>query len=196
MTAASEMTLSPPSGSRLEVKNDNGRVLIIVPHRQCGTLRALLKALSIGSMFTVPCIWVVTSIGEVLAGWSIDAIAEVAYAGLACSISMNIMYRNFVSPLPAELRLGESGLEMFTGTPALKLLLGEVSQVALRQLLSVILIAPRRYEFTRNQIDTLRLREDGRRLTIEQSGRQVEIARSATDSDRKWLFALLQSTYG
>lgn len=52
-------------------------------------------------------------------------------------------------------------------------------------------------EFDPAQIQTLKLREfdTGNRLTIDQGNKRIEIAASASEPEREWLYALIKNTY-
>ncbi len=55
----------------------------------------------------------------------------------------------------------------------------------------------KKHEFTHSEIKSLKLREtdSGNRLTIDKGVERIEIATSATEIEREWLYQFLQINY-
>ena len=214
-----QMNLEPPSGSSISVTTNDTYPLIVVPHTPArlagrrlprwlaglfllvwlgmwpvGFSVALSKLLS-GGTFDRPHVVVgpATPVPPQflvfwLVGWTLGG-AIVVYS---------LAYQVFRPSVPESLRLMPDGVIYDSGIPAPHsgyVLYGS-SRVHLR--LPRLFVPKRtRIELDRRKLQSLRLREtnDGNRLTVDADALRLDIAQSATEIEREWLYQLLTKRY-
>ena len=184
----------PPSDSKIEIDSSSKEQKIVIPHVKPRTIR----------FFSIPflVLW--------FAGWSIGFAAVcgqflegkgsvflgvwlVVWA-LAGIMASSFLFQWIRRPLPEVLSLSKSGLSFDSGTPPNTSLFYELSRGG-----GWKAIFPRRLnlEFSAEELSTVALRETGfgNRLTIDKGSDRFEIARSATEVDRDWLFEYIQASH-
>lgn len=188
------MNQSPPQGSSIEVGSLNGHQHILIPHGSGGIMRYLIGAFLIfwlGGWFT----GFVSAASEIitgngggflmfwLGGWSIGGI----FAGY-------FIYRVFRKPVPEQLLLNKPNLSIDTGVPPFIMSFSMTNQA---DYWKSMFPKRKRVEIDRNEIKTLELREteSGNRLTVDKGAERLELATTATEVEREWLFRYLSKNY-
>jgi hypothetical protein len=188
-----QLNLAPPSGFRISVTTDGGHPLIVVPHRS-GPMRyfvGLFLLAWIGGWFAgfSSAIWALLSgkgppfLVFWLVGWM-----------LAGAFALYLAYRALRPSVPELLRLMPNGVRYDSGIPSLYIHFGYTSpQGAWRHMFP----KRTRVELDRRKLQSLRLREtnDGNRLTVDADALRLDIAQSASEIEREWLYQLLANRY-
>jgi len=192
------VNLEPPSGSKISVKTDGAPPLILVPHGSGGVMRyfvgmSLLAWLGGWFVGLIATVWKLSSGGAPheaqaflafwLAGWTLAGVMAMYWA-----------YRLFRRSVPESLRLMPNGVTYDSGTPSLKTYWGFTSP---KDQWKSMFPKRTRVELDRRNLQSLRLREtnDGNRLTVEVDALRLDIAHSASEIEREWLYQLLTKRY-
>jgi hypothetical protein len=192
------VNLEPPSGSRISITTEGAHPLIVVPHGSRGLMRYFV------GMFLLA--W--------LGGWFVGLIATVcklssggapheAQAFLAFwlvgwtlggAMAMYWAYRLFRPSVPESLRLMSNGVTYDPGIPPLQTYWGFTSP---KDQWKSMFPKRTRVELDRRNLQSLRLREtnDGNRLTVDVDALRLDIAQSASEIEREWLYELLAKRY-
>jgi hypothetical protein len=188
------VNLEPPSSSTISVTTEGAHPVLVVPHGNGGLMRYFV------GLFLLA--W--------LGGWSIgfgSAVSKLAAgqapaflifwltawtlggAGAAYSV-----YRAFRPSVPESLRLTPNGVTYDSGIPPLQTYTGYATP---KNAWSSMFPKRTRLELDRRQLQSLRLREtgDGNRLTVDVDGLRLDIAQSASEIEREWLYRLLAKHY-
>ena len=191
------MGLEPPRGSRISVANVWGNPLIVIPHGSGGLMRyfvglfvlawlggwivgfvSVIRTLSSGGAPTGAYAFLVFW----LAAWTVGGFWAVYFA-----------YRAFRPSVPESLKLMPNGMTYDSGVPPLQMYFGYTSHKAWK------LMFPKRtrVELDRQKLQSLRLREtnEGNRLTVDTDALRIDIAQSAGEIEREWLYELLAKRY-
>ena len=118
-----------------------------------------------------------------LAGWSIGGL-----------FAVYTIYRIFRKSAPEELLLSKPTLSMDTGVAPFKMSFGITNQM---DYWKSMFVRRKKIEFSQKEIKTLKLREtqSGNRLTIDKNSERIELAKSASEIEREWLFHYLSQSY-
>ena len=104
-----------------------------------------------------------------------------------------LTYRAFRPSTPESLKLMPNGVTYDSGVPPLQMYFGYTSHKAWK------LMFPKRtrVELDRQKLQSLRLREtnEGNRLTVDTDALRIDIAQSAGEIEREWLYELLAKRY-
>jgi hypothetical protein len=104
------------------------------------------------------------------------------------------LYRIFRPSIPESLRLMLQGVRYDSGIPPFRMNPRSMNQMDSRKFLF-----PKRtrVEIDRRQLRTLRLRETeaGNRLTVDAGAVRLDIAQSASEVEREWLYQVLAKRY-
>jgi hypothetical protein len=187
------VNLKPPSSSRISVTTDGSHPLIVIPHGNGGLMRYFVGLFLLAWLG----MWFVGFSGAVsqlssgkapaflvfwLVGWTLGG----AYA-------VYWVYRAFRPSVPEQLRLMPDSVTYDSGIAPIQTYFGQSRKDAWKSMF------PKR---TRTELDwrklqSLRLREinDGNRLTIDAEGLRLDIAQSASEIEREWLYQLLADRY-
>jgi hypothetical protein len=188
------MILNPPNGSKISVTTDGGDPLIVVPHGSPGAARYF------GGLFLL--FW--------LGGWYFGfshAISEVRSGNadgfllfwlggwtVFGALAAYQLYRMFRPTVPESLRLRLNGVAYDSGVPPFQMPPANPSGTDTRKFLF-----PKRtrLELDRRQLASLRLRETdaGNRLTVDADAARLDIAQSAGEIEREWLYRTLAKRY-
>jgi len=188
------VNLEPPSGSRISVTTDGANPLIVIPHGNGGLMRyfvglfllawlggwfagfsSAFSKLSSGQASAMLVFWLV--------GWTLGGAFAVYWA-----------YRALRPSVPESLTLMPNGLTYDSGIPPLQTYFGYTSQ---RDAWKFMFPKRTRAQLDWPKLQSLRLREtdDGNRLTIDADTLRLEIARSASEIEREWLYRFLANRY-
>jgi hypothetical protein len=188
------MIPKPPDGSKISVTTGGTDPVIVVPHGNAGAMRYfvglfllfwlggwfvgfsdVLARLLSGKANTFLIFW--------LGGWTLAGIAVVL-----------CLYRIFRPSVPETLRLMLNGVRYDSGVPPFQTSFASMNQ---RDSWKSLFPKRTRVEIDRRQLRTLRLRETeaGNRLTVDIGATRIEIAKSASEIEREWLYRLLAQRY-
>jgi hypothetical protein len=188
------MILDPPSGSKISVMTDGSDPVIVVPHASPGASRYFvglfllfwLGAWCFGFMHAMSEVWSGNAHGFLLfwlAGWTVGG-----------GFAMYCLFRLFRPPVPESLRLRLNGVAYDAGVPPLQMQYGETTP---KDAWKTYFPKRTRIDLDRRQLASLRLRETdtGNRLTVDAGAERLEIARSAGEIEREWLYRTLAKRY-
>ena len=188
------MILKPPDGSKISVTTEGIDPVIVVPHGSASAIRyfvglcllfwlggwfvgfsSTISTLAFGKFHLFLVFW--------LGGWTLAGIAVVV-----------CLYRIFRPSIPESLRLMLQGVRYDSGIPPFQMNSGSMKQMD-----SWKFLFPKRtrVEVDRRQLRSLRLREtDTRnRLTVDAGAARLDIAPSASEVEREWLYQVLAKRY-
>jgi hypothetical protein len=107
------------------------------------------------------------------------------------------IYRIFRPPVPESLRLKRNSLVYDSGIPPYQMSYRRYRYADQKEAWKAMF--PRRTitEIDRRQLDSLRLREtdSGNRLTVDANASRLDLASTASEIEREWLYKLLASRY-
>jgi len=188
------MKQSPPQGSKIEVGMLNGRQHIVLPHGSAGAMRFFIGAFLLFWLggwfmgFTSATNKIISGEGNTflffwLGGWSLGGVFAIYF-----------IYRVFRKSIPEQLLLDKPNMSLDTGIPPFKMNFNMTSQ---KEHWKTMFPKRKKIEFTHSDLKSIQLRETGssNRLTIDQGSERIEIAISATEIEREWLFKYLQENY-
>jgi hypothetical protein len=188
------VNLEPPAGSRISVTTDGGHTLIVVSHGNGSPMRyfvglfllawlggwyagfsSVVSKLLSGQAPAVLVFW--------LAGWTLGGAYAVYWA-----------YRTFRPPVPESLKLMPDSIIYDSGIPPLQTSFGYASR---KEAWKSMFPKRTRAELDWRKLQSLRLREtgEGNRLTVDADGQRLDMAQSANEIDREWLYQLLADRY-
>jgi hypothetical protein len=103
---------------------------------------------------------------------------------------MYMAYWSFRRPVPEALLLKPDGVTYDSGSPALQ---GNSESTSSNRAFP----KRKRVELDRRKLQSLRLREtdNGNRLTVDADALRLDIARSASEIEREWLYKVLVDRY-
>ena len=111
--------------------------------------------------------------------------------GAACTY---FAYRSFRPSVPESLTLMPNGVTYDSGIPPLR---GYLGLTLSKDTWKSVVPKRTRVELDRGKLQSLRLREtnDGNRLTVDVDALRLDIAQSASEIEREWLYQLLANRY-
>jgi hypothetical protein len=189
------VNLEPPSGSRISVTTDGAYPLIVVPHGSGGLMRygvglfllvwlgmwfagfsSAVSKLSSGEAHAFLVFWLV--------GWTLGGAFAVYYA-----------YRAFRPSVPESLTLMPNSVTYDSGILPLQTFYSGYTSP--KDAWKSMFPKRTRVELDRRKLQSLRLREtnDGNRLTVDADALRLDIAQSASEIEREWLYQLLAKRY-
>ena len=188
------MNLNPPNGSKISVTADGADPMIVVPNGSVGAVRyfiGLFLLCWLGGWY----VGFSRAVSEVLSGnannfllfwlggWTIGGVMAVFF-----------LYRVFRPSVPESLRLMLNGVRYDSGIPPMQLSSGYMNQ---KDAWKSYFPKRTRIEIDRRQLQSLRLRETnaGNRLTVDADALRLDIAQSASEIEREWLYQLLAKRY-
>ena len=188
------MSLQLPENSRITVGSRNGYPAITIPQRKAGIGRFFIGVFLIFWL----CGWAVgwTTAAAVIATGKGDLFMLVWIGGwtLGGLFAIYMLYRLFRRAIPETLLLNRPSLSLDTGIAPLRLrMLSGFHRDYWRELFPKRV----RIDLPEHEILTIRLREtgEGNRLTVDHGSDRIDIAKSATEIEREWLFAYLKENY-
>jgi len=188
-----KVSLEPPSGSRISVTTDGVHPLIVVPHQSGGPIRYFVglfllvwlggwfagfsnavSKLSSGQAPAMLVFWLV--------GWTLGGGFAVYWA-----------YRVLRPSVPESLRLMPNSVTYDSGVPPLQ----TYGYTSRKDYWKSMFPKRTRTELDWQKLQSLRLREanDGNRLTVDVDALRLDIAQSASEIEREWLYQLLANRY-
>jgi hypothetical protein len=188
----------PPSGSSISVTADGANPFVVVPHGSGGLTRYFV------GLFLVAWLggWVV-GFGSVVWTLSSDKAPSGTQAFLAFwllawtlggAMAAYWAYRAFRPSVPESLKLMPGGVTYDSGVPPFHMYFGYASA---KDAWKSMFPKRTRMELDRQKLQSLRLREtnDGNRLTVDADAVRLDIAQSASEIEREWLYELLAKRY-
>ena len=186
------MILKPPDGSKISVTTEGIDPVIVVPHGSASAIRyfvglfllfwlggwfvgfsSTISTLASGKFHLFLVFW--------LGGWTLAGIAVVL-----------CLYRIFRPSIPESLRLMLQGVRYDSGIPPFQM-------NPVNQMNSWKTLFPKRtrVDIDRQKLKSLRLRETeaGNRLTVDAGAARLDIAPSASEVEREWLYQVLAKRY-
>jgi hypothetical protein len=192
------MNLEPPSGSRISVTTNDTSPLIVVPHKGAGVMRYFAGLFLLAWLG----LWLAafsSAVSKLSSGGTFDRAHAfrvfwlVAWT-LGGAMGANLAYRTFRPSVPESLRLMPDGVAYDSGIPPLQ----TYSDYTWNKDAWKSMFPKRtRVELDRRKLQSLRLRDtnDGNRLTVDADALRLDIAQSATEIEREWLYQLLTKRY-
>ena len=191
------MSPEPPRGSRISVTTEGVNPLIVVPHESGGLMRYFVGLFVLAWLggWTVGFVSVVRTLSS--GGTPSGAYAFLVFWLAAWTLggvwAVYLAYRAFRPSVPESLKLMPNGVTYDSGVPPLQMYFGYTSNKAWK------LMFPKRtrVELDRRNLQSLRLRgtNDGNRLTVDADALRLDIAQSASEIEREWLYELLSKRY-
>ena len=193
------MTPTPPPGSQISIHTENGDSVITIPASRGSVMRygaGLFILFWLGA-------WVFgfrSAASQLLSGntpgpasgflvfwlgaWTLGGLFAAYY-----------LFRIFRPPVPESFKLKRNALVYDSGIPPLQMNYYRYGN-QMEQWKSMF---PKRtvVEVDRRQLETLRLREtdSGNRLTVDANAARLELAKSASEVEREWLYKVLAERY-
>jgi hypothetical protein len=187
------VNLEPPSGSKISVTTDGAYPLIVVPHRSSGPMRffvGLFLLAWLGGWFT----GFSNAVSKLLSGQAPATLVFwlVAWT-LAGAVAVYWAYRALRPSVPESLRLMPNSVIYDSGISPLQTY-GYTSRT---DYWKSMFQKRTRTELDWQKLQSLRLREtnDGNRLTVDADALRLDIAHSASEIEREWLYQLLANRY-
>jgi hypothetical protein len=188
------MDLRPPTGSMISVAMEGADTVITVPHGRGSAMRYFV------GLFLL--FWLVgwfaafsSTISKIMSGGaSTSDFVGLAGWTVAGAFAMVFLYHVVRPSVPETLRLTRGGLNYDSGRPPFRMYFYPAhSTDAWKSMF------PKRIqvELDRRRLQTLRLREtpDGNRLTVDADLVRLDIAKSASEIEREWLYQVLAKRY-
>jgi len=186
------MNKNLPQNSNISIVVVDGIKKIIIPHVKGGILKYFIGAFLVFWMFG----WAtgfITVGSQILsgegnaflffwfAGWSVGGL----FAG-------SILFKIFRKSTPESLLLNRQNLLFDTGIASFNPSMGNQ-----KELWKMLLLKRKKIEFSHKELETLTLRETdlGNRLTLDNGSERIDLATSATEIEREWLFDYLKFNY-
>ena len=188
------MTEYLPKDSKIKIGLLDGYEHITIPYGNAGILRFLiaiflifwlggwsmgfmsaLKGISSGKGGVFLICW--------LGGWSLGGI-----------FALYFLFRLFRKSTPFQIVLNKPNLAIDTGIPPFKMNFTMTNQ---KDYWKTMFPKRKKIEFTHDEMKSLKLREtdSGNRLTIDKGSDRIDIASSATEIEKEWLYNYLDSNY-
>ena len=194
------MDVMPPSGSKILVTTSGADTVITIPQGSGGPMRyfaGLFLLFWLG-------LWFVGGGAAASKLWSggLESAAAngflVVWLGawaLGAAWAIFVLYKLFRPSVPESLRLMPDGVVYDSGAPPLQM--NFFSYADHREHWKSLFSKRLRVELNREQLQSLRLRETdaGNRLTIDANAARLDLARSASEVEREWLYQLLAGRY-
>jgi hypothetical protein len=188
------MTLNPPEGSNIVVIAEGADQTIIIPHESGGAIRyfaGLFILFWLGGWFvafgnTVPKVFTDNPPPFLifwLGGWTLGGVFAMYY-----------LYRIFRPAVPESLKLTRNSVIYDSGIPPFQM----TSRYAnAKEAWQSLLPKRTRVEIDRRQLQSLRLRDTdtGNRLTVDAGALRIDVAKSASEVEREWLYQVLARHY-
>jgi hypothetical protein len=190
------MDVRPPNGSTIAVTTEGADTVIVVPHGSGSVMRyfvGLFLLFWLGGWFvalsnTVPKVMSGNAPPFLffwLGGWTVGGL-----------FAMVFLYQVVRPSIPESLRLTHSGVIYDSGRPPFQFQYYHGQRSAKDAWKSIF---PKRMLATleRRKLQTLRLREtpEGNRLTVDADSQRLDIAQSAGEVEREWLYQVLAKRY-
>ena len=193
------MRLEPPSGSRISVTTEGANSSIVVPHASGGGLMRYSVGLFVlawlgGWVLGFVSVVRTLSSGRTPSGVYAFLVFWLAAWTLAGVWALYLAYRTFRPSVPESLKLMPNGVTYDSGVPPLQLYFSYVSP---KEAWKSMFPKRTRIELDRRKLQSLRLREtnDGNRLTIDADALRLDLAQSASEIEREWLYDVLAKRY-
>jgi len=188
------MNLKPPDGSNIAVVAEGADQTIIIPHQSGGAMRyfaGLFILFWLGGWFVAfsttapqvfsgnPPLFLIFWLG----GWTVAGVFAMYY-----------LYRIFRPSIPESLRLTRNGVIYDSGVPSFQMVPRYANA---KDAWQSFLPKRTRIELDRRQLQSLRLRDTdtGNRLTVDAGALRLDVAKSASEVEREWLYQVLARHY-
>ena len=185
------MNLKPPSGSKISVTTDGAHPLIVVPQRSSGPMRFFVG------------LFLLASLGALFAGFS-SAVSKLSHRPTGADFGTLVFwtlvgafmvywaYRALRPSVPESLRLMPDGVTYDSRIPPFR-----ACTTSKTEFWESMFQKRTRTELDCQKLQSLRLREtsEGNRLTVDADALRLDIAQSASEIEREWLYQLLANRY-
>ena len=181
-----------PENSNIEMTTSNGQEQIIIPYAKGGIMKYFIGAFITFWMFG----WFTgfVNVGSQILAGEANAFLFFWFAGWSVGglFAGTMLFKILRTSTPQSLILNKPNLWLDTGVAPFS-----PSLYNQKDIWKNIFLKRKKIEFTHREIETLKLREtdEGNRLTIDKGSERIEIASSATEIEREWLFEYLKSSY-
>ena len=186
------MNLQPPSGSRISITTDGAYPLIVVPHRSSGPMRffhGLFLLVWLGGWFA----GFSNAVSKLLSG---QAPATLVFSLVAWTLvgafAVYWAYRALRPSVPESLRLMPNSVIYGSGIPPF-----QASAISRADFWKSMFPKRTCIELDWQKLQSLRLikTNDGNWLTVDVDALRLDIAQSASEIEREWLYQLLANRY-
>ena len=186
------MSKNLPQNSNISVERVEGIEKIIIPHAKGGIFKYFIGAFLTFWMFG----WATgfMTVGSQILSGEGNAFLFVWFAGWSVGglFAGMTLFKIFRKPIPESLLLNRLNLLLDTGIASFNPSIGNQKEIW-----KTLFLKRKQIEFSPKELETLTLREtdSGNRLTIDNGSERIELATSATEIEREWLFEYLKSNY-
>ena len=184
-----------PNNSKIEIFTENNNQVIIIPHTKSSMLKYFIGPFMIFWLFG----WVAGFINvssQILKGeGNLFLIAWLSIWSIGGIFAFYFLYRIFRKTIPEKLTLKKLELSIDTGIPPLSFTFMNIFDM--QEYWKNLFPKRKLYTLNHNEIRSLSLRETGmkNRLTIDKNSTRIDIAKSASEIEREWLFKYIQTFY-
>ena len=186
------MILKPPDGSKISVTTEGTDPVIVVPHGSASAIRyfvGLFLLFWLGGWFVGFSSTISTLAFGKFHPFLVFWLGGSTLAGIAMVVCL---YRIFRPSISGSLRLMLQGVRYDSGIPPFQM-------NPVNQMNSWKTLFPKRtrVDIDRQKLKSLRLRETeaGNRLTVDAGAARLDIAQSASEIEREWLYQVLAKRY-
>jgi len=183
-----------PFGSDIRVDTHYSFTQITIPEKKGYSVRILLGAFLIfwlsGWFFGFVAVF-----GEVTNGQGSGfGIVWLIFWAIAGAFAAFMLFRVVRPPRPEKFLLNTPNLSFDTGIQALRISISFKYQM---DIYKTLFARRKTHEFDPEEIKTIKLREtdSGNRLTIDVGYKRLELAKTASEIEREWLFQFLCENY-
>jgi len=182
------VNLEPPSSSGISVTTDGADPVIVVPHRSSGPMRFFVGLFLLAWLGG----WLAgfrDAVSKLLSGQAPAAIVAWTLGG---AFAVYWAYRALRSSVPESLRLMPNSVIYDSGVPPFQAL-----AISRADFWKSMFPKRTRIELDWQKLQSLRLGEtnDGNPLTVDVDALRLDIAQSASEIEREWLYQLLAKRY-
>lgn len=188
--------IAPPLNSKIRVEYVQGDQIIFIPQPQGGFFRFFIGAFMLFWIAAWALGWVY-GVEAMVTGSNGNRAFLLFWLGAWTTgglFAIYYLYRIFQAAVPEKIILSSPDLTYDSGIAPLRISYTFGSQ---RDVWKRLFQKRIRTTFDLSQIGTLKLRdvESGNRLTIDQGARRFDLAVSATEPEREWLYSVLKAHY-
>ncbi|MCG7585831.1 hypothetical protein [Photobacterium sp. OFAV2-7] len=183
-----------PQDGNVEIGNLNGYELIGIKYSDTGHssyFSAVFMLLWLGGWF----LGFKSALTQLLDGqFSLFLMFWLSAWTVAGVLVVCTIIRLFRKPVPEKILLNKPSLSIDTGIPPFRMNDKRNSQM---EYIKDLFAKSKRFEISAEEIKSLSLRESekGNRLTVDKGAHRIEIAKSATEIEREWLYNHIKQNY-
>ena len=184
-----------PNNSKIEISTENNTQTIIIPHEKNSMLKYFIGPFMIFWILGWAAGFISVS-NEILNGeGNLFLIAWLGAWSIGGIFAFYFLYRIFRKTIPEKLTLKKFELSIDTGIPSLSFTF--MNMFNMQEYWRNLFPKRKIYTLNHNEINSIKLRETGmkNRLTIDKDSTRIDIAKSASEIEREWLFKYIQTFY-